>query len=78
VVGKVALFQEYRSPATDKVISSEKARRDDLRRSGCIPWEPGIKDQIAKRAEERNKASDNLIAARVDQTMTELSARGRL
>lgn len=31
---------EYISPATGKLISGKKERREDLRKSGCVPWEP--------------------------------------
>lgn len=31
---------EYISPATGKLIDGKKARRDDLKASGCVPFEP--------------------------------------
>jgi hypothetical protein len=35
----VSEFQPYVSPATGKVITSRTERREDLKRSGCRPWE---------------------------------------
>jgi hypothetical protein len=34
---------EYRSPIDGKLISSRSARREDLKRSGCVEYEPTAK-----------------------------------
>ncbi len=34
---------EYRSPIDGKIISSRSARREDLKRSGCVEYEPTAK-----------------------------------
>jgi putative FmdB family regulatory protein len=55
--------QEYISPATGKAITSERARRDDLKRSGCRPYEgfeAESKHHAAIRAEEEKKADAKL------------------
>ena len=31
---------EYRSPVTGKPVDGRRARREDLARSGCVPFEP--------------------------------------
>lgn len=55
--------QEYVSPTTGKVITTERARRDDLRRSGCRPYE-GLaaerKEADRFRAHEEKKADVRL------------------
>ena len=33
-------FDEYVSPASGKLISDRAARREDLKASGCVEWEP--------------------------------------
>ena len=33
---------DYRSPVDGKVIGSRSTRREDLKRNGCVEWEPGI------------------------------------
>jgi hypothetical protein len=33
---------EYRSPIDGKLISSRSTRREDLKKNGCVEWEPGI------------------------------------
>lgn len=32
---------DYRSPVDGKLITSRHARREDLKRSGCVEWDPG-------------------------------------
>lgn len=33
---------EYRSPIDGKLISSRSTRREDLKKNGCVEWEPGL------------------------------------
>lgn len=42
----------YVSPTTGRVISSRAARRDDLRRSNCRPWE-GFSQERTEAARQR-------------------------
>jgi len=32
----------YRSPFDGKLISSRSTRREDLKKNGCVEWEPGL------------------------------------
>ena len=38
----VSDIPEYRSPIDGKPITSRSHRREDLKRNGCVEWEPGI------------------------------------
>lgn len=33
---------EYRSPIDGALISSRSTRREDLKKNGCVEWEPGL------------------------------------
>ena len=33
---------EYRSPIDGKLITSRSSRREDLKKNGCVEWEPGL------------------------------------
>jgi len=44
---------EYRSPVDGRVIGSRTQRRDDLKRNGCVEYEPSISPTKGK---IRNKA----------------------
>lgn len=35
-------IEPYRSPVDGKEISSRSARREDLKKNDCVPWEPGM------------------------------------
>jgi hypothetical protein len=42
---------EYRSPIDGRPITSRSERREDLKRNGCVEWEPGM----GKKAELKNE-----------------------
>lgn len=70
---------EYVSPATGRVITSERARRDDLKRSGCRPYE-GFEQEMKHankiRAEEE-KQSDAKLHENVSRAYYALSPEKR-
>lgn len=66
----------YLSPASGKMITSRRERREDLIRTGNIPWEPGIKEQIERRRQDLIKADEALVDRRVDETVGALHASG--
>lgn len=68
----------YESPATGKWISSRRAMRDDLERSGCFLNEPGVREDIARNKKRAEAETDRLVERRVDETIRDLSASGRL
>jgi len=35
-------MEPYQSPIDGRVISGRAARREDLKRSGCVPWEKPV------------------------------------
>lgn len=40
-------MEAYLSPVTGHPVDSRDARREDLKRSGSIAWEPGMKEHLA-------------------------------
>lgn len=40
---------EYRSPIDGRVIGSRSERREDLKRNGCVEWDPGLSPTKGKR-----------------------------
>lgn len=55
----------YASPIDGRVITSHAARREDLRRNNCIPYDPEVKTDYARRIKE----SDAQLSARVNETV---------
>lgn len=49
----VSDIQPYRSPVDGRVINSRSDRRDDLKRNGCVEYEPSMSPTKGK---IRNKA----------------------
>jgi hypothetical protein len=69
-------IQAYVSPASGKWIDSRAARREDLKREGCIADEPGLREHIAGiQASEKEKIAKTLDAT-VDRTVSEMHASG--
>jgi hypothetical protein len=55
----------YISPATGELIDSRAKRREDLKKSGSLEWEPGIKEDITRRRKERDEA----VLKKADETV---------
>lgn len=48
----------YESPVTGKWIEGRKARIEDLRRSGCRPYEEGEREEYARQQKYEEKKND--------------------
>lgn len=55
----------YDSPIDGRAITNKQMRADDLRRNGCIEYDPGMKQD----AEQRRKDADKALDASVDVTV---------
>lgn len=64
----------YESPATGKWIEGRAARRDDLARSGCRPWEglEAERKEAAKVKDEHFAKSDAFIEHAVSQAAQQI------
>lgn len=72
------MFSPYVSPVTGKEITSASARKDDLRRSGSIEWEPGIKQDLPRIRQANFEKAMAPIEATIDSTVAQLHASGQL
>lgn len=71
-------IEPYISPASGKFISSQSERRDDLKRSGCIEWEPGIRQDAPRLRQEADDKAFAPMEASLEQTARELISSGKL
>ncbi len=55
----------YTSPIDGRVIRTKQERLDDLARSNCVPWEPGI----AQDGERIKQAQEASLDRAVDETV---------
>lgn len=72
------LPEPYESPKSGKWITSRAEQREDLVATGSFLYEPGVRQDIARRKKELEAQTDQLISTRVDETIGALSASGRL
>jgi len=67
--------QGYVSHTSGKYIDTERARRDDLKRTGCRPWE-GMEQELKQNAKDmahEEKKSDEKLEAAVRSAYASLS-----
>lgn len=66
--------QGYVSHTSGKFIDTERARRDDLKRTGCRPWE-GMDQELKQKAKDmahEDKKSDDKLEVAVRQAYADL------
>ncbi len=69
---------EYVSPTTGALVSGRAARREDLKRSGCRPYENGERQAWQAQLDASDAALSRGIARTVEKFFYEtLDARGR-
>lgn len=67
----------YESPIDGKVITTRQQRQDDLARHGCIPYDPEMKKDAARRQVESEKKLEAAMDATVEKTIHAMPARKR-
>lgn len=73
-----AEFAPYESPGTGKIIHSRTEMKEDLKRSGAILYEPGLKEEIARNREHAKAKAFAPIEAAVDQYVAAAVSAGKL
>lgn len=70
----------YDSPIDGRPITSWAQRQDDLARSGCRPYDPGMKDDADRRITQDRAAFDQSIDATVEEAIEKMPThkRGKL
>lgn len=67
----------YDSPIDGRPITSRKARADDLARSDCIPYDPGMKADYQRRIADGERRLDSAIEATVGAELERMPAHKR-
>jgi hypothetical protein len=62
----------YNSPIDGRPITSQAARRDDLARHGCIPYDPEMKTDADRKQRERQDSLDRAVEATVAREITKM------
>ncbi len=67
----------YQSPVDGRWIEGRKARREDLARNNCVPYEPSMKDEQQKRLARSNAEIDRKVDEHVEAEIAKMPARKR-
>lgn len=67
----------YDSPIDGRAITSEAARREDLARSNCIPYDPEMKTDYTRRQKESEAKLEKSLDETVDREIASMPARKR-
>jgi len=62
-------FNGYESPIDGRVIRNMKERSDDLARSGCIEYDPGMVQDADRRVIEADIALDKMVEETVEREL---------
>lgn len=66
-------YEGYLSPSTGRWVEGRRQREDDLRRSGCRPYEAGEREAAQKVVDARERQLDAAIDEAVDRTLSDLT-----
>jgi len=73
----IADLPGYQSPVDGKWVQGKRARREDLARNNCVPYDPEMKADYMKRIELSNAAIDAKVDAHVEAEVARMPARKR-
>lgn len=67
----------YDSPIDGRPITSKHSREDDLKRHGCIEYDPGMRQDADRRRQDMENALDKSVDATVEREFSTMPARKR-
>lgn len=65
-------FPAYQSPTSGKWITSKSQRREDMKASDCVDYEPSMKDEMLKRHAREDAELDKKVDEHVEKTIYEM------
>lgn len=70
-------FPAYVSPASGKLISSRTQRREDMKATGCVDYEPSLKEEQAKRIAREDAELDKKVEEHVEKEIINMPVEKR-
>jgi len=67
----------YDSPIDGRPITSHAQRQEDMKQSGCIPYDPEMKTDSLRRIREQDTALDRSIDLHVEQVVGKMPTKQR-
>lgn len=68
---------EYESPTSGRTITSMRQRANDMAKSDCIEYDPGMKQDYKKRIEEGNEKLEKSMMDTVDREIAKMPPKKR-
>lgn len=70
-------FPAYQSPTSGKWIQSRTQRREDLKASNCVEYEPSMKQEMEKRHAAEDAALDKKVDEHVEKEIYSMDSKTR-
>lgn len=70
----ISKFESYESPMTGEVIRSNKHRLEDMEKHGCVEYDPEIKTDQRRNAEDTDKAIEKDVDETVEKAFGQMTA----
>ena len=67
----------YDSPIDGRAITSMDAHREDLKRNGCVDYDPGMKQDATRRQRQADDAIDQSIQAHAEELCEKMPTQKR-
>lgn len=67
----------YDSPIDGRAITNKQMRADDLKRHGCVEYDPGMRQDADRKRRDMDVALDRSVDETVEKTFSTLPARKR-
>ena len=67
----------YHSPSTGKWITSRTERREDLKASNCVEYEPSMVEETQRRQKREDELLEKTVDEHVEKTIYEMSSDKR-
>ena len=71
------LFEDYESPIDGTPITSRQKRRNDLAASGCVEYEPGMRDDADLKVKQEEAALEKGMDDTVDELLYKMDNRSK-
>ena len=65
----------YDSPIDGRPITNRHARIEDMKRSGCVEYDPGMKQDATRRAAQQEAALEKSIEKTIDREIATMPGR---
>ena len=70
-------FPAYVSPASGKYITSRAERREDLKATGCVDYEPSLKEEQEKRYASEDAAIEKQVDEHIEREIINMPIEKR-